>query len=376
MRASPGNAEGNVREGSEMPHRWRIRLVLLTAVIAALAMAVRRQTARADSGIAALPDPYGPAESFGKLPPGRPWGSTSAVAIDSQGHVWVGERCGKNSCGDSPWDSILEFDSSGKLLKSFGGGLLAVPHSLYFDKSGNLWVTDSGELRLPSDPAPAPGAHETKGHVAIKFSPEGKILMTLGKPGVVGDGTDTFHEPNAVVEGAHGDLFVADGHIPHKGGARIMKFTKDGRFIKQWGSLGTAPGQFDVPHALAFDSRGRLFVADRANKRIQIFDQDGNFLEEWKQFGSPSGIFIDSHDVIYVSDSQSESADPKAERYNPGFEHGVRVGSAKDGTVTANIPMQPPPKADNAPEGITADPMGNIYIAETIVQGVWKYSKK
>jgi sugar lactone lactonase YvrE len=355
----------------------RTSFILVIAGVMLMALSGGRMYVEADSTLASLPNPYRPAEAFGQLPEGRPWGSTSAVAIDSLGHVWVGERCGKNSCGDSSEDSILEFDPSGKLLKSFGGGLLVVPHALYFDKSGNIWVTDSSELRLSSSPAPAASeSQENRGHVAIKFSPDGKILMMLGKPGVVGDSTDTFHEPNAVVEGNNGDLFVADGHIPHKGAARIVKFTKDGKFIKQWGSLGSAPGEFDVPHALALDSQGRLFVADRSNKRIQIFDQDGNFLAQWKQFGSPSGIFIDSHDVIYVSDSQSESSDPKADRYNPGFEHGVRVGSAKDGKVFANIPMQPPPKGDNAPEGITADPMGNIYIAETIVQGVWRYTRK
>lgn len=361
-----------------MSRPFRMSFMLLAAAIGALSLSANRSQSLADTQAASLPNPYRAAEAFGRLPEGRKWGSTSAIALDSQGHIWVGERCEKNSCADSTLDSILEFDASGKLLKSFGGGLLAVPHSIYFDKAGNIWVTDSGELRLPSAPAPTPAtsARETKGHIAIKFSTDGRILMTLGKPGVIGDGPDTFHEPNAVVEGLHGDLFVADGHIPHKGPARIVKLTKDGKFIKQWGSLGSAPGQFDVPHALALDSRGRLFVADRANKRIQIFDQDGNFLEQWKQFGSPSGIFIDANDVMYVSDSQSESIDPKAERYNPGFEHGVHIGSAKDGRVTAFIPMPVPPNGDNAPEGIAADPLGNIYIAETIVQGVWKYEKK
>jgi sugar lactone lactonase YvrE len=353
------------------------RLLLVAASIAAAAMCGGLACAQSFQEYA-YPNPYRAGEAFGHLPKGRMWGSTSAVTLDAQGHIWVGERCGKNSCTGSDLDSILEFDSSGKLLKSFGGGLLAVPHSIYFDKAGNIWVTDSGELRAPGAPAPDPAtaAKETEGHVAIKFSPEGKILMTLGKPGVSAEGPDTFREPNAVVEGANGDLFVSDGHVPHKGSARIVKFTKDGKFIKQWGGLGSAPGQFDVPHALALDSSGRLFVADRADKRIQIFDQDGTFLEAWTQFGSPSGIFIDRNDVMYVSDSQAEWTDPKADRYNPGFEHGVHVGNARDGRVTAFIPMPVPPNGDNAPEGIAADVMGNIYIAETIVRGVWKYTKK
>jgi len=307
-----------------------IRLLLVAAGIAGAAICGDRACAQSFQEYS-YPNPYRAAEAFGHLPKGRMWGSTSAATLDSQGHVWVGERCGKNSCAGSDLDSILEFDSSGKLLKSFGGGLLAVPHSIYFDKAGNIWVTDSGELRSPGAPAPDPAtaAAEIKGHVAIKFSPEGKILMTLGKPGVSAEGPDTFREPNAVVEGANGDLFVSDGHVPHKGSARIVKFTKDGKFIKQWGGL-----------------------------------------------GSPSGIFIDANDVMYVSDSQAEWTDPKADRYNPGFAHGVHVGSARDGRVTAFIPMPVPPNGDNAPEGIAADVMGNIYIAETIVKGVWKYTKK
>jgi hypothetical protein len=219
-----------------------MKFVPLIAGIAMLAICAGRGYVQADSAADSLPNPYRGAQAFGHLPGDRHWGSTSAVNLDSQGHVWFGERCGKNSCGDSNLDSIVEFDSSGKLLKNFGGGLFAVPHSLYFDKSGNIWITDSGELRLPGAPAPDPATAppETKGHVAIKFRPDGKILMTLGKPGVAAEGPDTFREPNAVVEGANGDLFVADGHIPHKGAARIVKFTKDGKFIKQWGSLGSS----------------------------------------------------------------------------------------------------------------------------------------
>jgi sugar lactone lactonase YvrE len=354
----------------------RLKLLALSAGIAAIALCGAGLARSIDSPAPSLPNPYRAAGAFGQLPAGRTWGASSAIAVDAQGHIWVGERCGKNSCTDSNLDCILEFDSSGKLLKSFGGGLFAVPHSIYFDKAGNLWVTDSGEVRGPGSPPPDPAAHETKGHVAFKFSPDGKILMTLGKPGVSGEGPDTFGGPNAVVQAANGDLFIADGHDPHKGNARIVKLTKDGKFIKEWGGHGSGPGQFEVPHALALDSKGRLFVADRANQRIQIFDQDGNFVDAWKQFGAPSGIVIDRNDVIYVSDSQSETYDPKGPRYNPGFEHGVHVGSAKDGKVTAFIPIPATPSANNAPEGIAADAEGNVYTADTILLGVWKYEKQ
>lgn len=188
--------------------------------------------------------------------------------------------------------AVLRFDASGKLVKAFGEGLILFPHGIYVDQDDNVWVTDGQ------------GANG-KGHQVIKFSPDGRVLMTLGKAGVAGDGPDTFNQPNDIVVAPNGDIFISDGHSPKTGNARVVKFTKDGKFIRQWGGHGSAPGQFEVPHALALDSQGRLFVADRANNRIQIFDQDGNSIAQWKQFGRPSGIFIDRNDVIYVADSES-----------------------------------------------------------------------
>lgn len=210
-----------------------------------------------------------------------------------------------------------------------------------------------------------------KGHQVFKFSPEGKVLMTLGKAGVAGDGPDTFNQPSDVAIAPNGDIFVADGH-GGSSNARIVKFSKDGKFIKTWGKKGTAPGEFDTPHALAFDSKGRLFVGDRANNRIQIFDQDGNFLEQWKQFSRPSGIYIDKNDVIYVADSESNA------NRHPGWRRGIRVGSAKDGSVTAFIPDSNPhpPAATSAAEGVAADAAGNVYGAEVGPKDLKKYVKK
>jgi sugar lactone lactonase YvrE len=181
------------------------------------------------------------------------------------------------------------------------------------------------------------------------------VLMTLGKPGVAGNGHDTFNAPSDVLIAPNGDIFVADGH----GGdtnARVVKFAKDGTFIKEWGKKGTGPGEFGLPHGLAMDSAGRLFVADRENNRVQIFDQDGKFLAEWKQFGRPSGVFIDKNDVLYVADSQS------SEKTNPGFQQGVRIGSAKDGKVAAFIPET---KEVGALEGVAADDRGIVYAGYT-----------
>jgi len=306
----------------------------------------------------------GTVEGWAKMPDGRTWGSTSAVEIDRDGKsIWVGERCGANSCaGKDSIAPILKFDQSGQLVKSFGEGMFIFPHGICVDKDGNIWVTDAQ-------------GRDGKGHQVVKFSPDGKVLMTLGKAGVGGDGPDTFNEPNDVAIAPNGDIFVSDGHSPGKGNARVIKFSKDGKFIKQWGGHGSGLGQFEVPHALAFDSKGRLFVGDRANNRIQIFDQDGKFLAEWKQFSRPSGIYIDKNDVMYVTDS--ESTDRDGYGHNPGWKRGIRIGSAKDGTVTAFIPDPSPGSgATSAAEGVAADAAGNVYGAEVGPKDLKKYVRK
>ena len=307
--------------------------------------------------LAAQPNPYQVLTNHFKLPAGRTIGSTAAIDIDRDGRsVWVFERCGGTSqglaCAESMLPPILEFDSSGKVVKSLGAGMFISPHGIHVDRQGNVWVTDGN-------------ARGMKGHQVFKFSPDGKVLMTLGKAGVAGDGPDTFNQPSDVLVAPNGDIFVADGH-GGKSNARIVKFSNDGKFIKTWGKHGSGPGEFDTPHNLAMDSKGRLFVADRGNSRIQIFDQDGMFLSEWRQFGRPSGVFIDRKDVLYAADTQSD------EKTNPGYKRGIRIGSAKDGKVTALITDTDP---DGTGEGVAADAEGNIYGSLTAKQALKKYVK-
>ena len=336
----------------------RIRWILGTAIIAAIAMPQPRAYAQSND----LPNPYRVVENWAKLPDGRKWGQTISVDIDRDGKsIWVFERCGGTTCDGSDAAPILKIDPSGNLVKSFGAGMFVFPHGLKVDRDGNIWVTDGR-------------GKGGKGHQVFKFSPEGKVLMTLGKAGVAGGGPDAFNSPSDILIAPNGDVFVADGH----GGdtnARIVKFSKDGSFIKAWGKKGAGPGEFNVPHRLAMDSSGRLFVADRANSRIQIFDQDGKFLTEWKQFGRPSGVFIDKNDTIYVADSESNNSQ------NPGFKRGLRIGSAKDGKVTALIPDPEPAKEGSGPgtgsaaEGVAADAEGNVYGAEVDARKLVRYVK-
>ena len=333
--------------------------------------------------LAAQGNPYRTIEGWAKMPPGRSWGSTSAVDIDRDGRsIWVAERCGANSClnratGEiSNLPTILKFNPSGTLIKSFGSGLLIFPHGIHVDRDGNIWVTDgqdnaptplvAGAIATADRLGPQPGA--TKGHQVFKFSPEGKLLMTLGKPGGAAD-PGYFYQPNDIVTAPNGDIFVSEGH----GGAnsRILKFTRDGHLITVIGRKGSGPVEFDQPHALAFDSKGRLFVGDRGNNRIQILDQDGNFIDEWNQFSRPSGIYIDQHDVIYVADSESGAVGNGRSRAD---KRGIRIGRISDGKVIAFIP-DPVEIATNtsAAEGVAADVDGNIYGAEVGSKSLKKY---
>jgi DNA-binding beta-propeller fold protein YncE len=314
-----------------MSHRTLVAAVSTLVLAAFLVLPDGRVEAQAS----APQNPYHWDQSWvPKLPGGREWGSSAGVGVDKAGNIYVAERCGGNplGCDGKTIDPIVVFSPAGTLLRSFGGGLFVQPHGLTVDRDGNVWVTDVN-------------AKDGKGHQVLKFSSDGKLLMRLGKAGVAGNGPDTFSQPSAVAVAPNGDIFVADGHIGDDSNERVVKFSKDGRFIKTWGKRGTGPGEFDGPHCIAMDSRGRLLVCDRSNNRIQIFDQEGNFIDQWKQFGRPSGIFIDAGDTMYVIDSESKSVPGYG--YNPGGHRGIRIGSARDGKVVAFIP-DPEPDPDHS----------------------------
>jgi sugar lactone lactonase YvrE len=319
-----------------------------------------------------LPNPYAPATMFGQLPAGRSWGGTTAVAVDHDGKsVWVFERCGGESCADSKLPPILHFDPTGKLLASFAAGMFVFPHGIATDNDGNVWVADAD-------------GKNGKGQQVVKFSPTGKVLLTLGKAGMPGDAPGYFNRPSGVAIARNGDIFVSEGHTSTTGSARITKFDKNGKFILQWGKHGSGPGEFEVPHALCFDSKGRLFVGDRGNSRVQVFDQNGKFIEEFTQFGKPSGIYIDKHDILYVADSESQEVAGARGPYglHPGWLRGIRLGSIKDGVVTAFIPdtettgAKEPRPITTAAEGIVADSKGMLYGAEVGKMDIKKYVKQ
>ena len=293
-------------------------------------------------------------------PNARSLGAVSSVYPDGEGNLWIAERCGQNSCADRDTLAPIHlYDSSGRWIRGFGQGMFVWPHGIYVDSDGNIWVTDGD-------------GDGQRGHQVFKFSPEGDVLMTLGQAGVPGSGPGQFNGPTGVVVAPNGDIFVTDGHDPDSNN-RVQKFSADGQFLASFGGTGSGPGQFIVPHEIAMDSGGRLFVADRDNNRIQILDQDGVFLDQWHQFGRASGLFISADDNLYVSDNQSNTD------RNPGWERGIRVGSASDGTVDAFIPdpaFDPTNTAATGAHGLAANASGEVFGAEVGATIVRKYERR
>jgi DNA-binding beta-propeller fold protein YncE len=354
-----------------------VRGWLAATVVMGVAMAAGAVRAQDIAPVNSGANPYRAIRDWAQLNlEKRPWGGSNGVAIDRDGKsVWATDRCSPGvvpGCLGTKANPIHHFDETGKELKSFGGGMFVWPHSVHIDRDGNVWVTDSGSVG-PEELKKFPG-EDKKGSVVVKFSPEGQVLMTLGKPGVKGNPPDALTEPTDVLtDPANGDIYVAESHTnvedPNLVG-RISVLDRTGRFLRVIGQTGTGPGEFRTPHAIRFDSQGRLIVADRHNHRIQILTKEGKFVAEYREFSRPSGLAIDGNDTIYVADSEST---PKS---HPGWLKGIRIGSLKDGKVTMFVPPHKTDAPDGAMgEGIAVDAAGNVYTAEATVRGVTKYVK-
>ncbi|HYM17030.1 MAG TPA: 6-bladed beta-propeller [Micropepsaceae bacterium] len=305
----------------------------------------------------------------------RAWGGSNGVAIDKDGKtVWATDRCSPGTapgCLGTNANPVHHFDETGKEIKAFGGGMFVWPHGIHVDKDGNIWVTDA-RMPTPDEIKKYPDAAK-KGGTVVKFSPDGKVLLTLGTPGLKGNPPNGLTEPTVILtDPANGDVYVAESHTnvedPNLVG-RISVFDKNGKFLRVIGKTGMGPGEFRTPHGLGWDSQNRLVVADRHNHRVQVLTKDGKFVTEFPEFGRGSGLAIDKNDMIYVTDSESTA------RVHPGWMRGIRIASAKDGHVIGFIP----PHAEGADgamgEGIAVDAAGNIYTAEANLRGVARYSK-
>lgn len=310
--------------------------------------------------------------NWGTLPAGRTWGTSAGIEIDPiDGNVWAYERCGAGTagggpvdCENNPVDPVFKFDrKTGAVLANIGKGVMVTPHGIHVDRQGNVWIADFAGNKAGD-----------RGHQVHKFSPKGEKLLSLGIAGKPGSADGQFNQPNDVVVGPDGSIYVSDGHdaqgfttaqqvaegIKRGATSRIQKFSPDGKFIKSWGGIGVKHGEFRTPHALMFDAKGRLWVADRGNHRLEIFDADGKYLESRYMFGRISGFTI-RNNMLYAIDSESGPFN------HVNWRNGVRIGPLDEDRVTAFVP---PFERDDrvyqgvAGEGIAVDADGVIFAAE------------
>jgi sugar lactone lactonase YvrE len=272
------------------------------------------------------------------VPAGTTMGAPASVAFDSKGHLWVLNR--------GPV-ALMEFEPDGKFIRSMAEGMFTRTHGLRIDRDDNLWVTDVGA------------------HIVVKFSPQGETLLTLGTKGQAGEwneATDSrhFNEPNDVAIGRGGVVYVAQGHTAGKGDPRVLKFDKNGKFLKSWGGAGTEPGKFQVAHGIAIDAKGLLWVMDRENQRIQVFDDDGKFVRELKYAGLPCSVQIGDQYIYMVN----------------GFA-GQLLRLDLNGNVLAAL-GKPGKGLGEFGEAhfVTVSPKGEIYVADTVNSKLTKFVKR
>jgi DNA-binding beta-propeller fold protein YncE len=269
---------------------------------------------------------YRPVSDWPQLPADVKLGRVSSVATDSADRVYVFHR------GKRP---ILVFNRDGKLLRSWGDGVIDTAHGLRIDRDGNVWVTDIGH------------------HLVLKFDAQGKLLLTLGSKGKPGDAADQFNKPTDVAIAPSGEFYVSDGY----GNARVVKYSREGKFLKEWGRKGTGVGEFNTPHAILLDDRGRVIVGDRENDRVQVFDAEGKFLTQWKETGAPFGLFL-AGKRLFVADGRAhwvKVLDPDGKPLGRWGEKGSGPGQF------------------NLPHAVCVDSKGAVYVTEIDGQRIQKF---
>ncbi|MFZ0479861.1 MAG: peptidyl-alpha-hydroxyglycine alpha-amidating lyase family protein [Terriglobales bacterium] len=247
---------------------WVVRISIALLALAAICLAQVPSTPEfqpvPELGFRVAPDYF-------ETPPGATQGEASGIALNSKGHIFLFQRA-------KPM--LAEYDEHGKFIRSIGEGLFDHPHGLRIDADDNIWTTDDGN------------------HLVLKLNPAGRVLLVLGRRDWGAEANWLFNKPADVAFGTNGDIYVADGY----GNSRVVRFDRDGNFIKAWGKFGTGHGEFILPHTVVVDKEDHVYVGDRENKRIQIFDRDGNFLKEWTGIGYPYGLVITPDQHLWMAD--------------------------------------------------------------------------
>jgi DNA-binding beta-propeller fold protein YncE len=291
-------------------------------------------------------------DQWAKLPAGWSWTEVAAVATDARDRVYVFNR------GEHP---VMVFNRDGTFRTAWGEGLFARPHGIFIAADDAVYCTDD------------------LGHSVRKFTPEGKLLLSLGVPGTPANTGATsmdyrtilragppFHYPTNLAVSSEGELYVSDGY----GNARVHKFAPDGRLLFSWGEPGNGPGQFHLPHGIAVDRQGTVYVADRENSRIQLFTSDGAYLSEWTDVARPCQVFLDQAGNVFVAElgfhagmwpGTTAPADAPGGRVSIFDRHGnvrARWGGGRNPCAAGDF---------FAPHGICADSRGDIYVAEVVL---------
>ena len=262
------------------------------------------------------------------LPPGWNFGEVAGVAADAKGHVFVFHR------GEHP---IMEFTPEGRLVRSWGEGLFIRPHAIRVDPEGNIWTVDNDT------------------HQVLKMDPSGRIRMVVGRRGQSGETEETFNRPTDVAFAANGDFYVSDGYV----NSRVVRFSKEGRYITAWGKKGDGEGEFNLPHSVAVDRQGRVYVGDRENYRLQVFDANGKFLTQWKHVGSPWGLDMQPDQTLFIADGHNDRI------LKVTLEGKVLGAFGKNGRMPGEL---------NFVHHLGVDSVGNIFASEIKNQRVQKFS--
>jgi hypothetical protein len=295
---------------------------------------------------------YAIVPAWPERPPEAKWGETPGIAVDAKDHVWVFTRA------EPP---VQVYDAEGKFIRAWGDDIIQYAHYIRLDREGNVWVTDLGK------------------HVVLQFTPEGKLLKTLGTPGEAGCDETHLNLPTDMVVMPAGDVFVTDGY----GNNRVVHFDKNGKFVKAWGKRerGTDPGEFDLPHSIVADSKGTLYVADRSNARVQVFDQSGKFLAQWKGVMVPWGLWITEKDEIWACGSSPMPRPLRGMPFvPPGDQIFVKFDTSGKVLVKWTVPKgrdgKEQPGELNWLHGVALDSRGNLYACDIQGKRAQKFVRK
>lgn len=317
--------------------------------------AVRRQEPNPDYPRVNVAPHYEVDPSWPQRPANMPWGDVPGIAVDRHDQVWVFTRTNP---------PVQVFTTDGRFVRAWGGDIVGIAHHIKIDREDNVWLSDIGL------------------HVVRKCTPDGEVLLTIGTPGKRGEAPTLLNKPTDMAIAPNGDVFISDGY----GNSRVAHFDRNGKFIKTWGSMGTGPKNFSIPHAIALDSHGQLYIADRNNVRVQVYSPGGRLLASWRDVVVPWGFWMTDRDELWVCGSS-----PMPWRTDPKYPTAPLGCPPKDqvfmkfNTDGKLLQLWTVPKAEDGHEQpgecnwlhcLALDSKGNIYAGDIQGKRAQKFVRK